>query len=133
MASLTRQPAIPRDHLGGRGVTVVLDGVEGDKGRAAFELLAEGGRYITIGAASREEFRPDEAQLKERGVRFTDALALLLKGRDAPVDEARALVQAADGNLVPAFQTFPLSQAAAAHAALEGRATTGKVVLVPDA
>ncbi|MEV4098578.1 zinc-binding dehydrogenase [Streptosporangium saharense] len=121
-----------RDALGGRGVTVVLDGVEGDKGRAAFELLAEGGRYITIGAASREEFRPDETELKERGVRFTDALALLLEGQDAPADEARALAAAADGTLVPAFQTFPLSQAAAAHAALESRATTGKVILVPD-
>ncbi|MER7417225.1 zinc-binding dehydrogenase [Micromonospora peucetia] len=122
-----------RDALGGRNVTVVLDGVEGDKGRAAFGLLAEGGRYITIGAASREEFRPEEAQLKERGVRFTDALALLLEGQDAPVDEARALAEAAAGNLVPAFQAFPLSQAATAHAALQARATTGKIVLVPDA
>ncbi|MCX2928522.1 zinc-binding dehydrogenase [Streptomyces sp. NEAU-W12] len=122
-----------RDALGGRGVTAVLDGVEGAKGRAAFGLLAEGGRYITIGAASREEFRPGEAELKERGVHFTDALALLLEGQNAPADEARALTAAADGSLVPAFQTFPLSQAAAAHAALRTRATTGKVALVPDA
>ncbi|MGV9772159.1 zinc-binding dehydrogenase [Streptosporangium sp. NPDC003464] len=122
-----------RDALGGRGVTVVLDGVEGDKGRAAFGLLAEGGRYVTIGAASREGFRPDEAELKERGVRFVNALMLLLEGQDRPADEARALAAAADGSMLPAFQTFPLSQAAAAHAALESRATTGKVVLVPDA
>ncbi|MER5425808.1 zinc-binding dehydrogenase [Streptosporangium roseum] len=125
--------ATVRDALGGRGVTVVLDGVEGDKGRAAFGLLAEGGRYITIGAASREEFRPDETELKERGVRFTDALMLLLEGQDGSADEARALAAAADGILQPAFQSFPLSQTAAAHAALESRATTGKVVLVPDA
>ncbi|WP_031169787.1 zinc-binding dehydrogenase [Streptosporangium roseum] len=124
--------ATVRDALGGSGVTVVLDGVEGGKGRAAFGLLAEGGRYITIGAASREAFRPDEAELKERGVRFTDALMLLLEGQDAAADEARALAAAAGGVLLPAFQTFPLSQAAAAHAALESRATTGKVVLVPD-
>ncbi|MFI6797131.1 zinc-binding dehydrogenase [Streptosporangium canum] len=130
--NLSDWTATVRDALGGRGVTVVLDGVEGDKGRAAFGLLAEGGRYITIGAASREEFRPDEAELKERGVRFTDALMLLLEGQDAAADEARALAAAADGILLPAFQTFPLSQAAAAHAALESRATTGKVVLVPD-
>jgi NADPH2:quinone reductase len=105
---------------------------DGD-GWAGFGLLAEGGRHITIGAASREEFRPDEAELKERGVHFTDALALLLEGQGAAADEARALAAAADGSLVPAFQTFPLSQAAAAHAALEARATTGKVALVPDA
>jgi NADPH:quinone reductase len=121
-----------RDALGARGVTVVLDGVEGDKGRTAFGLLAEGGRYITIGAASREEFRPHEAELKERGVTFTDALALLLESQDEAADQSRALAAAADGSLVPAFQTFPLSQAAQAHAALEARATTGKVILVPD-
>jgi NADPH2:quinone reductase len=28
-------------------------------------------------------------------------------------------------------QTFPLAQAAAAHAALEGRKTTGSTVLIP--
>jgi NADPH2:quinone reductase len=122
-----------RDALGGRGVTVVLDGVEGDKGRAAFGLLAEGGRHLSIGAASREVFRPDEAELKERGVSFTDALDLLLRGQDTAADEARALAEAADGNLVPAFQAFPLSRAAEAHAALKARTTTGKVVLVPEA
>jgi NADPH2:quinone reductase len=122
-----------RGAVGGRAVTVVIDGVEGDKGRTAFGLLADGGRYVTIGAASREEFRPDETELKERDLTFIDALARLLEGQDAPAAEARALAAAADGSLVPAFQTFPLSQAAAAHAALETRATTGKVVLVPDA
>lgn len=126
-------PDTVRDALGGRGVTAVVDGVQGDKGRAAFGLLAEGGRYVTIGAASREEFLPGEKELKERGVSFTDALALLLEHQDRFADEARALAAAADGSLVPAFQTFPLSQTAAAHAALQSRATTGKVVLVPDA
>lgn len=121
-----------RDALGERGVTVVLDGVEGDKGRTAFGLLAEGGRYITIGAASREEFRPAETELKERGVTFTDALAVLLESQDATTDQTRALAAAANGSLVPAFHTFSLSQAAQAHAALETRATTGKVILVPD-
>ncbi|MGH9277514.1 MAG: zinc-binding dehydrogenase, partial [Acidimicrobiales bacterium] len=29
-------------------------------------------------------------------------------------------------------QTFPLSRAAEAHAAIEARATVGKTVLVPD-
>lgn len=35
------------------------------------------------------------------------------------------------GELVPLVHSFPLKDAAAAHAALETRATTGKVVLVP--
>ena len=45
--------------------------------------------------------------------------------------EERALAAAACGSLVPALQRFPLAAAAEAHAALEKRATTGKVVPIP--
>ncbi|WP_314223751.1 zinc-binding dehydrogenase [Streptomyces zaehneri] len=45
--------------------------------------------------------------------------------------EVRALAEAAAGRLTPAVRTFPLAEAAAAHRALETRATAGKVVLVP--
>ena len=45
--------------------------------------------------------------------------------------EERALAAAADGRLVPLVQRFALAQAAAAHAAIEARATVGKTVLVP--
>ncbi len=45
--------------------------------------------------------------------------------------ETAALAALADGRLTPLTTTFPLADAAAAHAALESRATTGKVVLVP--
>ncbi|MBO0686769.1 MAG: zinc-binding dehydrogenase, partial [Candidatus Dormibacteraeota bacterium] len=42
-----------------------------------------------------------------------------------------ALEQMAAGHLRPIIgQTFPLEQAAAAHAAIEGRATLGKTLLV---
>jgi NADPH2:quinone reductase len=42
----------------------------------------------------------------------------------------RALQKVAAGEWRPLVSTFPLSQAAAAHAALEGRQALGKVVLV---
>jgi NADPH2:quinone reductase len=45
--------------------------------------------------------------------------------------EDAALAEAAAGRLTPVVQRFPLAEAAAAHAALEGRRTMGKVVLVP--
>jgi NADPH2:quinone reductase len=45
--------------------------------------------------------------------------------------ELRALAQAASGRLSPAVTRFPLAEAAAAHRALESRATIGKVVLEP--
>lgn len=45
--------------------------------------------------------------------------------------ETRALEALAEGLLTPAVTTFPLADAAAAHRALETRATIGKVVLIP--
>jgi NADPH:quinone reductase len=46
--------------------------------------------------------------------------------------ETRALGEAAAGRLVPLIgQRFPLTQAAAAHAAIEARGTLGKTLLVP--
>jgi NADPH2:quinone reductase len=46
--------------------------------------------------------------------------------------ETRALAEAAAGRLTPLVHPpFPLADAAAAHRALESRATAGKVVLVP--
>ena len=46
--------------------------------------------------------------------------------------EEAALAAAAEGRLTPVVAaTFPLADAAAAHSALEDRATTGKVVLIP--
>jgi NADPH2:quinone reductase len=45
--------------------------------------------------------------------------------------EERALAAAADRRLVPLVTRFALADAAAAHTALESRATTGKVVLIP--
>jgi NADPH:quinone reductase len=110
------------------GVTVVLDGVGGEKAQAAYDRVVPGGRFVIIGAASQQEFTPDPA----RDVAVVNALLMLIEGLpDAPDFEGQALAAAAEGRLVPTVQAFPLSQAAAAHAALETRSTTGKVVLVP--
>jgi NADPH2:quinone reductase len=45
--------------------------------------------------------------------------------------ETAALAALIEGRLVPLLTRFPLAEAAAAHAALENRQTTGKVVLNP--
>ena len=45
--------------------------------------------------------------------------------------EAAALDETVSGRWHALTTTFPLSEAAAAHRALETRATTGKVVLLP--
>ncbi|NGN67140.1 zinc-binding dehydrogenase [Streptomyces sp. A7024] len=123
-----------RDALGGRRVTAVLDGVGGDKARAAYATLADGGRFLTIGASSQQGFgEPDPELLTERGQTYTNALLHMLEHYDEllPAHTTRALEAAAEGRLVPSVQAFPLAEAAAAHAALEERRTTGKVLLKP--
>lgn len=121
-----------RQAFGDRPVTLVLDGVMGEQGRAAVGLLAAGGRYVTYGNASREGFVPDAKKLREQGITLIDALSVMLsRPREVRNEESRALAAAAAGVMVPTVQAFPLDNAAHAHAALENRATTGKVVLVP--
>ncbi|EPH44832.1 zinc-binding dehydrogenase [Streptomyces aurantiacus] len=121
-----------RARVGGRRVTVVLDGVGGEQAATAFGLLADGGRFVSIGAASQVEFAPGDEVLAERGITYVNALLrLLARPEDRPDHERRALAAGAEGQLVPAVQSFPLSHAAEVHAAMERRETTGKVVLVP--
>jgi NADPH2:quinone reductase len=109
-------------------VTLVLDGVGGAIGRGALECLAPGGRLLLFGYASGEMTPLSAADLFRFGITASAAI-----GRRLTITrelEERALAAAADGSLVPAVQRFPLADAAAAHAALESRRTTGKVVLV---
>ncbi|MEI5102314.1 zinc-binding dehydrogenase [Streptomyces sp. PmtG] len=118
-----------RELLGGaaRPVSVVLDGVGGALAATAAELLRDGGRFVSIGAASQVDFKPAEDR-----VRYVNALhELLARPEDRSGYMRRALDAGARGELVPAVQSFPLSHAAEVHAALERRETTGKVVLIP--
>ena len=69
-----------------------------------------------------------------RGLTATAAVGARILQRPGGLRELedRALEEAAAGRLVPLVgQRFPLAQAAAAHMALETRATMGKTVLVP--
>jgi NADPH2:quinone reductase len=111
-------------------VTVLLDGVGGELGRSAFERLAPGGRAIVFGGASGGPIQFDVWDLYRRGL--TVSAAIGARPRTMRALEERALAAAADGSLVPAVERFPLAEAAAAHAAIEARATIGKVVLVPE-
>jgi len=111
------------------GVAVVFDGVGGDIGRAAFELLMPGGRFCAFGLASGAFADVTDDEAAARGVTRVQA------GRAAPVEQRErtcsALREAVAGRLRPTIgQTFPLAEAAAAHTAIESRATLGKTLLL---
>jgi NADPH2:quinone reductase len=123
-----------RDALDGREVTVALDGVGGPLGRGAPELLGLGGRLLLFGWSSGEPTDVTVGDLYGRGLTVSAAIGprILRRPGGVPGLEEEALAAAATGRLVPLVNPpFPLAEAAAAHAALAGRATTGKVVLLP--
>ncbi len=116
------------------GVTVVLDGVGGALGRAALETLRPGGRIVLFGFASGSPTEITSGDLLRLGIRADAAVGPRMLGRPGGLRELEtaALAAAAEGRLVPAVgQRFPLAEAAAAHAAIEARATIGKTVLIP--
>ena len=111
-------------------VSLVFDGVGGRLGREAFELIGKGGRQVVFGQAAGEWFHPAEEELAAREVTSHDGIGHLLSRPGGMAElRARALEAVAAGRLTPAVQSFPLRDAAAAHAALESRNTIGKVVL----
>lgn len=123
-----------RTALGERRPTVLLDGVGGAAGQAAFDLVAPGGRVVLFGAASGTplSFTSDDVYERALQVAFAVGPRILQRPGGLRELETRALAEAAAGTLVPVVGArFPLAEAAAAHRALESRATTGKVVLVP--
>ncbi|MEC3918488.1 zinc-binding dehydrogenase [Nocardia sp. CDC160] len=125
-------PDAVRARYGDRPATLLFDGVGGEIARAGVDLLGKGGVRLVFGwSGGRVEF--DERELAERGVTSQTVLGspMLERAGGLRALETRALAEAAAGRLRPAVHRFPLADAAAAHRALEGRETTGKVVLIP--
>ncbi len=115
-----------------RQPTVVLDGVGGEVGRAAFELLAPGGRLVMFGYSSGTATRVTTDDLVDRGVGASWGFGFP-RGSGPEVLRpyvAEALRRAAAGEWRPLLSAYPLADAARAHADLEQRRTLGKVVLV---
>lgn len=115
--------------IGGHGVDVVLDGVGGDIGSASLNLTAPGGRFIGFGAPS-GTFTAI-ADTARPGVTARSLLELPIRAGEEKRLTEHALAEAAAGRLTPLIgRTFPLRQAAEAHAAIEARAITGKTLLL---
>ena len=124
-----------RTFTNGRGVDVVYDGVGKDTFEGSLNSLRPRGMLVSFGNASGAvpEFKP--LLLSQKGSLFftRPTLAHYVQTPEELRGRARDLFTwIADGTLrVRVGATFPLSAAADAQRALEGRETTGKVLLVP--
>lgn len=118
----------------GRGVHLVFDMVGGDYVPRNLQCLAEDGRHVTIAvqrgmtaeiniaALMVRRLMMTGSTLRPRSVEFKSLVADELRRMVWPLVEA--------GRLRPVMdESFPLAQAAAAHARMESGAHIGKIVL----
>jgi NADPH2:quinone reductase len=128
-------PAAVRELTGGEGVAAVYDGV----GRSTFDgslaSLRRRGTLVLYGQSSGPVAPVDPARLASAGsVSLTrPTLAhFVATPRELARRAGDVLSRVADGSLsLRLGARYPLAEAAAAHEALEGRRTTGKVLLIP--
>ncbi|MDC5696982.1 quinone oxidoreductase [Intrasporangium calvum] len=119
----------------GRGVDVVYDGVGKDTFDASLASLRPRGLMVLFGGASGQVPPFDLQRLNAGGSLFVTRpkLADHVADRDELEWRAREVFDAiAAGALkIDIGGRYPFDQAAEAYQALEGRRTTGKVILVP--
>ena len=110
---------------------VVLDNIGGAVGEAAFGLVARGGRFSGHGTPSGRFAAIDPAAARDRGVELRGIADVQLSPAELKRATETALGEAAAGRIRPVIgQTYPLAQAAEAHAAIEARSVFGKTLLV---
>jgi NADPH2:quinone reductase len=126
--------AVVKELTGGKGVDVILDMVAGDYIPREIDCLADDGRIaliallggakaeIDLGQVLRRRLHISGSTLRPRTNAFKAAIARNLRERVWPLF--------AEGKLTPViYKTFPLAQAAQAHALMESSTHVGKIVL----
>lgn len=133
----TREEVAPavRRLTGGAGVQVVYDSVGKTTFLGSLECLAPRGMLVLYGQSSGPVDPFDPQILSQRGSLYLTrpTLAHYTATRGELLERAgEVLGDVADGSLVVRIGAeFPLDRAADAHRALEGRRTTGKVLILP--
>ena len=124
-----------RSANGGKGVDIVLEMIGGKTFDQSLTALADFGRIITFGMASRTAPTPVHPGSLMHGSKTIAAfwLANCFAHKELMHDvvaELFALISS--GALKPLIgATYPLNEAAGAHRAMLARGTTGKIVLKP--
>jgi NADPH2:quinone reductase len=120
---------------GGAGVEVVYDSVGRTTFQAGLGVLVPRGMMVLYGQSSGPVAPFDPGQLAARGSLYLTRPKLgdHVRGREELLFRVGELLSwAAEGWLkVRIGATWPLAEAARAHQSLEGRATTGKLLLLP--
>jgi NADPH2:quinone reductase len=120
---------------GGRGVDVVYDGVGASTFDKSLSCLRPRGFMILFGASSGPVPPLDLQIINVRGSLFLQRPSLThhIATREELLQRAGdVLGWIRDGKIKLRIEhQFPLAQAAEAHKALEGRKTTGKILLIP--
>ncbi len=116
-----------------KGANLVVDPVGGATLQGSILSLAYRGRISMVGAAGREAMTVDVSPLMAGNRSLTGVFL----GAEIATDRAHNMIQrlvdeAARGEFkVVIDRTFPLSEAAAAHAYIESRQAVGRVLLIP--
>jgi NADPH2:quinone reductase len=113
----------------GAGVDLLIEMVGGEVGEQNVKCLVPGATMIVYGAASGKDFQISALGLL--GKNLTVKGYTLYSETEATLAEFTRdlLAHVKENRLKVIVQEFPLGQAADAHRAIEGRSTTGKVVL----
>ncbi|MET3925445.1 quinone oxidoreductase [Devosia sp. 2618] len=124
-----------RELTDGKGVDVVYDGVGKSTFEKSLDCLRPRGLMVSFGNASGVVSVPDITVLARKGSLYVTRPTSVhyFAKREELVEGARHLFEAVKSGAIKVEigRTFPLDQAADAHRALEGRETTGSVILVP--
>ena len=116
-----------------KGADLVVDPVGGSTLQSSIMSLAYRGRISMVGAAGREAMTVDVSPLMAGNRSLTGVFL----GAEIATDRAHNMIQrlvdeAARGEYkVVIDRTFPLREAAAAHAYIESRQAVGRVLLIP--
>ncbi|CAL4920280.1 unnamed protein product [Urochloa decumbens] len=119
----------------GKGVNVVYDSVGKDTYKASVECLASRGFLVSFGQSSGKPDPIPMSDLASKSLFLTrPSLMHYTSTRDELLESAgEVFANVANGVLrVRVNHTYPLSEAARAHADLEGRKTLGSIVLIPE-
>lgn len=121
---------------GGKGVSVVYDGVGAAVFEKSLDCLAPRGMMVQFGNASGPAPKIDPLTLTQKGSLFLTRPKLMdyTATREELVETATDLFEVVKSGAVKieVGQTYPLTEARKAHEDLEARQTTGSTVLLPE-